>query len=106
MYSNRVICCPTLIVLAHLQYKGGLEIYFARFISLRSYINQVYYTLRAVVYTQVTFTYNRPDYRHIYPAGTPVYDMRGGLISLWLYKRKQATGLKKCIYSTYSPQSP
>jgi hypothetical protein len=29
-----------------------------------------------------------------------------GLISLWLYKKKQqATGLKKCIYSTYSPLS-
>lgn len=65
---------PQYCLLAHLQYKGGLESNFPRFISLRSYINPVYCTLRAVTYTQVTLTYNHPEYRDIYHASTPVYD--------------------------------
>jgi hypothetical protein len=42
----------------------------------------------------------------LYILNVLVYKGGWGLISLWLYKEnQQGTGLKKCIYSTYSPLS-
>jgi hypothetical protein len=44
-----------------------------------------------------------PEARTVFLTVTTV--IRGGLISLWLYKEKKVTGLKKYIYSTCSPLS-